>query len=710
MNNFPHFFQKDKYDCGQTCIKIISAYYNIVCDMAELTNSKLSIYDINTTLNRSGINSKALQIHSKDKINELKFPFIALLRNKHFVVAYSNENGFFFLSDPEKGRIKIVENAFVDQLFENPDKIGKIISVKNKDINEIPKKYASFLYSTFKDYIPFFRNFGILIFIINILQALIPFLFRAIIDLGINKNNLSFVNIIVAANFLLIIGIGMGNVIKDSFSQRISEEFDSKLKKNFLEKILSTTSILSNIKIGHLLNKIKDIEEVSNFLSKNVFYFINSCFLTLIYLLIVFFFNHFIFFILIISILAFVACQLFFISYSKLLENDSRQLQVHDRNFWSDIIGSIFDIKIYGLEKQQQVLWEENQNLIRENHDKSLKVKNKQNFLNHLITGLKNLAILYFSVVQVLDGKMTFGTLISIQFIVGYLNSPIQSIINFISTNIYFRTSLSRLEEEYKILNKASINKEAQVDLNFINTIQYHHVSLNYPNSATSALTNINLKILKGKKYAFIGKSGSGKSTVLKILLGLIDISQGQMEINNIAFPQLNIDKYRQNFSVVLQESKLVPGSFIDNITYNSYEVNFERLNEVIELTNLSDIISQYSKGIFSILNNESRGLSMGQKQRILLARALYHNKDYIVLDEATNALDSYNEYIIFNNIKKLYNERTIIVSTHNINLIRDFDVIFVLSNGRIVEVGNHLELVDKKGHYNILYNTLNKK
>ncbi|MGV0938879.1 peptidase domain-containing ABC transporter [Empedobacter falsenii] len=570
------------------------------------------------------------------------------------------------------------------------------------------KNYKTYLLYKFKENFKIFNNLGILIFIITLLQAITPFLFRVIIDLGVNKDNIPFINIIFIGYFMLLLSIGIGNIIKNYLSHILTSEFKKSIIIDYIKIILNHISSVTILNFGQLYNKINDLEFLNTFLTKNTLYFINSLLMTIIYSSILYVFNVEVFLVFIAYIIISFIWEYLFISYKKIIETKIRESKIEEKNYWFDLLGNIYDIKIYNKEKEYISKWNNNNDEYEKSIYKDSLTKSGQEFISFLISSFKNLFILYISIREVLNGEMTFGTLISIQFIIGFLNSPVASFINFISSYGLYKISINEINNDY--VNFISTSNEGKIVLKKeINLIDLYNISLIYPKSPSYSLTNINLKLYRGKKYAIIGKSGSGKSTLLKVLLGLYSPTEGVINIDRLSSMEINMESYRNNFASVLQESKLIKGNFIENITFHSTDIDYDWLNKVIDLTNLEDILSKYKKGIFDNINNESKGISEGQKQRILLARALYQNKDFLILDEATNALDVYNEFVIFNNLKKIMNDKTLIVSTHNINLIKDFDCIFFMLNGTIVEVGNHEQLTKKKGHYNIFYNIQNK-
>ena len=570
------------------------------------------------------------------------------------------------------------------------------------------KNYKTYLLYKFKENFKIFNNLGILIFIITLLQAITPFLFRVIIDLGVNKDNIPFINIIFIGYFMLLLSIGIGNIIKNYLSHILTSEFKKSIIIDYIKIILNHISSVTILNFGELYNKINDLEFLNTFLTKNTLYFINSLLMTIIYSSILYVFNVEVFLIFIAYIIVSFIWEYLFKSYKNLIETKIRESKIKEKNYWFDLLGNIYDIKIYNKEKEYISKWNNNNDEYEKSIYKDSLTKSGQEFISFLISSFKNLFILYISIREVLNGEMTFGTLISIQFIIGFLNSPVSSFINFISSYGLYKISINEINNDY--VNFISTSNDEKIVLKKeINLIDLYNISLIYPKSPSYSLTNINLKLYRGKKYAIIGKSGSGKSTLLKVLLGLYSPTEGVINIDRLSSMEINMESYRNNFASVLQESKLIKGNFIENITFHSTDIDYGWLNKVIDLTNLDDILSKYKKGIFDNINNESKGISEGQKQRILLARALYQNKDFLILDEATNALDVYNEFVIFNNLKKIMNDKTFIVSTHNINLIKDFDCIFFMLNGTIVEVGNHEQLTKKKGHYNIFYNIQNK-
>lgn len=714
IKEFQHFYQTGENDCGNACIRMIAAYYKIEnVNFSDIPLTQLSIYDIISCLKKINVEATGLQIKSKAGLGKIEFPYIVLLNNEHYIIIYNKYKEYYYVADPKKGNIRIHQNKLDSTIFNAHNSIGKIIKLQFMK-EEVCKnvlhsiKYTSLLLNFLKQEQKQFARLILLIFLITILQGLTPFFFRAIIDLGINKDNFSLINVLVLANFVLIVGIGLGNLIKERLSIIISEDYKHNLIDDYLKKTLNNLNILNQLKVGNMLRKVKDIQVVSNFVTNNFVYFLTSSLIACIYLVILFVFNNFIFIIFLSGTITYIIWQLCFTKFLKLLENDTRLLQIKDGNFWADTINSIYDIKSYNAENIQISSWKDTHKDLKDNTLKDLKVRNIQQFGNHLINGTQRLLILYFSVTNVFDGDMTFGTMISIQFIVGFMSTPITSIVVFIGYYFNFKILVTHLDKDHKTFNEY-LPAESAIKINNIEKIQCFNTNLLYPSSSSHFLQNIDLKIYKGKKYAFVGKSGSGKSSLIKLILGLHFPASGRMEVNNISISEIDSGSYRHNFSVVLQESRLIEGTIIDNITYKSNSVDFERLNEVVKLANLQDILSQYQNGLFSEINNSSRGISDGQKQRILIARSLYRYREYLVLDEATSALDSYNKYTIFKNILNQYESKTLLVATHDLNLIKDFDVIVVLNKGKIVEMGSHESLLMKRGFYSVLFNVQNK-
>lgn len=570
------------------------------------------------------------------------------------------------------------------------------------------KSYKSYLFSKCKERRKLFNHLGIILFVLTILQALTPFLFRVIIDLGRNRNDYSFLNVIFIGYFVLILSIAFGNIVKNYYSLLLSSQFKSELIYDYVTILLSKVNSLTMLSFGKLQTKIGDLGYLSSFITTNTVYFVNAVFMTVIYSCILLIFSKSVFVIFILFLILSFFWEYIFISYKKLIELKLREGKIRENNYWYDLLNNIYDIKVYNKEKKLLNTWEKDNNEFEDSIFKNNVTKSKHEFGTFMLNGTKNIAILYLCVHNTLEGEMTMGTLISIQFIIGFLNNPVTSFINFLASYEIYKISLEEINASYT--SYEFINSDNSIAIsNEIKLIELYKVKLVYPGGNNYVISGITLKLTPGKKYAIVGRSGSGKSSLLKLLLGLYAPSEGIIKINAVESTEINLESYRSHFSCVLQESRLIKGTIVENIVYYNENVDYNWLDKVIKLTNLEDVISNYKKGMFDVINNDSKGISEGQKQRILLARALYQNKDFIVLDEATNSLDLLNEYVIFNNIRSHYKEKTMIVCTHNISLIKDFDMIFFVNKGIISEYGTHDQLVDRRGLYNIMLNAQTK-
>ncbi len=334
-----------------------------------------------------------------------------------------------------------------------------------------------------------------------------------------------------------------------------------------------------------------------------------------------------------------------------------------------------------------------------------LKINSIQNIGAQIINGIKNMFVIFFSAKAVIKGEMTVGMMISVQFMIGFLNAPIQQLIIFIQSYASAKMSFIRLNEINKInLKEHLLLSKYSFEIPKEKSISLKKVYFKYPNETNYILRNININIPYGRTTALVGKSGSGKSSFIKIILRLYEIEEGDIEVGQIRYKDINIKKWRDCCASVLQETKIFNDTVVNNIVLNENEINYERLEEIISLVGLKEIINELPHGYSTYIGEEGRLLSQGQKQRFFLARALYKKPDILCLDEATNALDEYSENIIMNNIRRYMNGRTLIISSHRLNSIMDADQILVLNNSTIVEHSNHDYLTNKKGYYNNLF------
>lgn len=412
-------------------------------------------------------------------------------------------------------------------------------------------------------------------------------------------------------------------------------------------------------------------------------------------------YNAVIFYIFLAGSILYVCWVLLFLSIRKKLDWEYFELLSRNQSYWVETVSAIQDIKIYNYEKHRRWKWKEIQARLYHVNKRVLAVTNAQNLGAQFIESIKNMAIVFFCAMAVIKGDITFGVMISTQFIIGMLNVPLVQFINFVVGAQYAKISFLRIneirqledEEELLSIGSTTILPEKK-------TITLENVHFQYTQNSPLVLRNIYLQIPENKITAIVGGSGSGKSTLLKLLVRLYKPSYGEIKMDTMNVNAINLRQWRDMCGVVMQDGKMFSDTILNNIVLDAERIDYDRLREVCRIAQIEDEINAMPKGFETTIGETGRGLSGGQKQRLLIARALYQDPKFLFLDEATNALDTINERKIVNALNNAFEHRTVVVIAHRLSTIRNADQIVVLDKGFIVEIGNHETLMEKKGHY----------
>ena len=426
-----------------------------------------------------------------------------------------------------------------------------------------------------------------------------------------------------------------------------------------------------------------------------------STFTFVIFSIILLIYNAIIFYIFLAGSILYVCWVLLFLSIRKKLDWEYFELLSRNQSYWVETVSAIQDIKIYNYEKYRRWKWEEIQARLYHVNKRVLAITNAQNLGAQFIESIKNMGIVFFCAMAVIKGDITFGVMISTQFIIGMLNGPLVQFINFVVGAQYAKISFLRIneirqledEEELLSIGNTSILPEKK-------TIRLENIHFQYTQNSPLVLRNIYLQIPEDKITAIVGGSGSGKSTLLKLLVRLYKPSYGEIKMDTMNVNAINLHQWRNLCGVVMQDGKMFSDTILNNIVLDADRIDYDWLREVCRIAQIEDEINAMPKGFETIVGETGRGLSGGQKQRLLIARALYKNPKFLFLDEATNALDSINERKIVDALNNAFQQRTVVVIAHRLSTIRNADQIVVLDKGFIVEAGNHQTLMEKKGHY----------
>lgn len=659
LHRFPVDYQMDSQDCGPACLKIIAKYFGrfyslqYLRDRCGITKQGVSLENLSTGAESLGLRTLAIKCTLDDIINKIPFPAILFWRDSHFIVVYHANKKYIWVSDPAKGRIKYTHEDFKAGWYKKGETLGVLLAIeptidfkRSKVEKEIEKN--SFI-SILRYFIPYKNSFATIFFImlvVTLLQGMLPFISKAVIDVGIKSSDINFINMVLIGNISILVSITIFNVIRDWILMHITSRVNIALISDYLIKLMKLpVTFFENKLLGDILQRARDHERIRNFIMNNSLSLIFSILTFIIFGIILLTYNPIIFYIFLGGSILYVAWVLLFLRIRKRLDWEYFELVSQDQSYWVETVSAIQDIKIYNYERYRRWKWEEIQARLYKVNKRVLNITNMQKLGAQFIANIKNMAIVFFCASAVIKGDITFGIMISTQFIIGMLNGPLTQFISFIVSAQYAKISFLRMneikqlkdEEELLSIGTTSILPEKR-DITLSNIIfQYS------PNSPV-VLKNIFLTIPQNKITAIVGGSGSGKSTLLKLLVRLYKPTAGEIKMGNMNIASINLHTWRNMCGVVMQDGKLFNDTILANIVLDDEHIDYERLHKVCRMAQIAKEINGMPKGYETMIGERGRGISGGQKQRLLIARALYKEPDFLFLDEATNSLDVINE------------------------------------------------------------------
>ena len=460
--------------------------------------------------------------------------------------------------------------------------------------------------------------------------------------------------------------------------------------------------------MGDLLQRMNDHSRVQTFLTSQVLNTLFSVISFAIFGIVLFIYNKIIFGVFLLGSILYGFWISFFLQRRKVLDYELFEQQAINQNKTYQFITTMQEIKLQNCERRRRWEWEDIQADLFTVQMKSLKFQQIQEAGSIFINEVRNILITVMAATAVINGNITLGAMLAIQYIVGQLSSPVDQLMSFINSLQDVKISLERINEIHE--SKDEDSKNNQLDkFNSEKSIRIENIDFKYDIYASkNTLDDVSFDIPKGKVTAIVGASGSGKTTLIKLMLGYYPVMSGTISIAKQNINEYNLKWWRKQCGVVMQDGVIFSESIARNIAVDDGEVDVERLEQAARIANIHDYIMGLPLKYNTQIGRDGVGLSQGQKQRILIARAVYKNPDFIFLDEATNALDAKNEKTIVENLNEFYKGRTVVIVAHRLSTVKNADQIIVLDNGKVVETGNHASLVGKQGaYYNLVKNQL---
>ena len=721
--DFPSYRQLDQMDCGPSCLKMLTEYFGRSYDLeylrriSFLQRDGVSLEALSQALQLIGIESVGIKTDIEELISDVPLPAIAHWEGNHFIIIYKTNRKFIFVSDPAYGKVKYKHEEFVHKWAESERRQGVLLLAEptrqffDEEPQEMEKKGGlGFLLDYLKPHKKYIFQVLLGLFLAAIIQLMLPFLTQSMVDYGINYEDLSFINLILVAQLFLFITRSATEVIRGWVLLLVSTRANIQMLTDFLGKLLSLPiEYFESKTIGDFMQRIYDHQRIDEFLTGRglsipfdilnilVFGFVLSYFSSTITLLYLF------------GTTLFFVWSLLFMKKKEILDNQLFDLNRKDQSLFLQIILAVSEIKLNNSENRRKREWESNQNNLFRLKSKILGVGQTQVNGGRFITELTNIFIIFSSAKAVITGNMTLGTMLAIQFIIGSLSLPISHIVDFLTGYQEAILSFNRLSEVH---NEIPEDHRMGYGTKLIPAdITLKKVGFRYgEQSLPLVIKDINITIPIGKTTAIVGSSGSGKTTLLKILLKFYEPIHGLVRVGEEDLEDINTALWRSKCGTVMQDGHLFNDTLERNITESQPDTPIDRklLRKAVEIVNLADFIQNLPLGYETRIGENGQLLSGGEKQRVLLARAIYKDPDYLFLDEATSSLDSENEMVITERLFSFCKDRTVVIIAHRLSTVINADQILVMERGEIVEKGSHRELLSKEGVYhNLVKNQL---
>jgi len=721
--------QLDGMDCGPSCLRMIAKYYGRSFSVQQLREKS---YILKTGVNLLGLSEAAESIGlrstcvrtSIQKLKEqAKLPCIIHWNQEHFVVLYKistkKDKWFFHIADPAHGLLKYEEqefkNCWIATVQDGNEKgVAMLLETTPQFYEAEAIKYEKmsiwFLLKYVKPYHSMIRQLIIGLLIGSLLQLVLPFLTQSIVDQGIGHRKLNFIQLVLIAQLVLVISRTLIDVIRRTILLHISTRVNVSLISDFLTKLMKLPMRFFDSKLtGDLIRRIEDHKQIESFLTQSVLNILFAAITVFIFGIVLAVYNIKIFLVfLVFSILYISWVRLFMKKRADLNRKNFQQMSLYQTNLMQLIYG-MQDIKLLGCERQKRWEWENIQASLFQINIRSLNLGQWQQVGAVLINEVKNILITVLSAVAVLNGHITLGVMLSIQYIIGQMQGPIEQFVSFMQQEQDAQMSLERLGEIHGQADEEQSDQNDVAELDSSSSLAFRNVSFTYGSEKSKrVIQDLSLDIPVGKTTAIVGLSGSGKTTMIKLMLGFYPPTEGDVMLGNHSLKHISFREWRKHCGVVMQEGYIFNDTIANNIAEGYDEVDKERLLYSVRMANIQEYIEGLPLRYNTKIGNAGQGLSQGQKQRILIARAIYRNPEYIFFDEATNALDTNNERVIQENMKQFFTGKTVVIVAHRLSTVRDADQIVVLKQGQIVEKGTHVELVALQGdYYNLVKNQL---
>ncbi len=737
MSKFPHYKQLDAMDCGPTCLRMVAKYYGksyslqYLRSRSYITRSGVSMLGISDAAESIGFRTKGYRLTWEQLRDEVPLPCIVHWNQKHFVVVYaitkksslSKWRGaggeLIHVSDPAQGLLAYNKQEFLKcwlSTIKSGENEGTALLLEptpdfyNHEDEQKGKLNFTYLLGYLRPYRKYIAQLGLGMLTGSVISMIFPFLTQSIVDYGIGNSDLAFIAMVLVAQMLLTFGQTANGFIRNWLMLHVTTRISISLISDFLIKLMKLPISFFDVKlIGDVMQRIGDHNRIQSFLTGSLINIVFAVVTLVVYTVIMAGYHMGILLIFFAGSILYIGWVMLFLKKRRELDYKRFQQASANQSNVVQLVSGMQEIKLNACEKQKRWEWEHIQARLFKVSLKGMALNQNQQIGATFINQAKNLMISFLSAKAVVTGDMTLGMMMAVQYIIGQLNAPIQQFIGFTQAAQDAKISMERLGEIHDMDDEEKPEYHKIGVIPSGREIEIKNLMFQYegPHSE-KVLKKINLTIPARKVTAIVGTSGSGKTTMVKLMLGFYEPVEGEIQLNRIRIQQYSPREWRKQCGVVMQEGFIFSDTIANNIAVADEYPDAEKIEKAVKTANIKEFIESLPLGYETKIGNDGHGLSTGQKQRILIARAVYKNPAYIFFDEATNALDAKNERVIMENLDRFFDGRTVVVVAHRLSTVKKADQIVVLEKGEIVETGTHKQLVEKRGaYYNLVKDQL---
>ena len=708
-------------DCGPTCLRMIASFYGKDYPLAYLREKcyadreGTSLLCLRDAAKEMGMNAKCALISLADLSLNVPLPCIVHWDHEHFIIVYKISDDVIFVADPASGKRRFTKEEFLSHWAINDQQGYALLMEPTDAFYQKPEplntgKGFSALFIYLKEYKHLLLRLFFLMLLGSAVQLALPFLAQAVVDKGVQKKDLGFLELILVGQLLLMLSRASVSFLRGWLLFHISTPLNIRLVHDFLVKLTKLPLRYFDVKmVGDTLQRIGDHQRIELFLTSSVLNIILTILNLMVFGTVLAIYSLPIFIIFLAGTLWYLGWLKLFLAKRRALDFDKFKQMGKNQSQIIQLIMGMQEIKLNNCEQQKIKSWVNLQDSLFRLGRKAMTLSQKQETGCFVLQETQNIIITYWAARSVITGEISLGMMLAIQFILGQLNGPIEQLMHLITVAQDAKISLERIEEVKNLKEDEDPTEQVITNISTEDSLVFDNVSFQYGSPySEKVLQNITLTIPSKKTTAIVGASGSGKTTLLKLILGVYEPIAGSIFLGDTPLSKIQKKTWRQECGSVLQDGYIFSDTIASNIALQEEMVDEEKLRLAARTANIEEFVESLPLKYKTTIGADGQGLSQGQKQRILIARAVYKNPHFIFFDEATNSLDANNEAIIMKNLEQFFLDKTVVIVAHRLSTVRNADQIIVLNKGMVVETGTHNDLINNKNiYYNLVKNQL---